>query len=150
MADGIVQLAPDSTGKKVDTSEITVGANTVERQRIVLADNSVASNFAGVDSTGNLTVKEISNTSVVTSLTGATTSTVLLAANSARRGFYITNEGTAGQILYVAFGTTASLTAYTEYLNPGDTLTPDPACYTGAINGIWSATGAFARITELT
>lgn len=38
MADGIIQVAPDSTGKKLDTSELTVGANTVERERIVWAD----------------------------------------------------------------------------------------------------------------
>ena len=48
MADGIVQLAPDSTGKKVDTSEITVGANTVERQRIALADGTTAAGIAVV------------------------------------------------------------------------------------------------------
>jgi hypothetical protein len=34
MADGIVQIAPDSTGKKVDVTELAVGANTIERQRI--------------------------------------------------------------------------------------------------------------------
>lgn len=50
MADGIVQVAPDSTGKKVDTSELTVGANTVERQRIVLASDSVATDIAAVTS----------------------------------------------------------------------------------------------------
>jgi len=50
MADGVIQVAPDSTGKKVDTSEITVGANTVERQRIVIASNSVATDIVGVGS----------------------------------------------------------------------------------------------------
>jgi hypothetical protein len=35
MADGLVQVPADSTGKKIDTSELTVGANTVERQRMV-------------------------------------------------------------------------------------------------------------------
>ncbi len=50
MADGIVQVAPDNTGKKVDTSELTVGANTVERQRIVIASDSVATDIAAVTS----------------------------------------------------------------------------------------------------
>lgn len=40
MSDGTVQVAPDSTGKIIDTSELTVGANTVERQRVVLADGT--------------------------------------------------------------------------------------------------------------
>lgn len=48
MADGIVQVAPDSTGKKIDSSELTVGANTVERQRIVIADDSTAASLAYV------------------------------------------------------------------------------------------------------
>lgn len=37
MADQYVQVAPDSTGKKIDNSELVVGANTVERQRIVVS-----------------------------------------------------------------------------------------------------------------
>lgn len=48
MTDGIVQVAPDSTGKKVDASELTVGANTVERQRIVLASDGTAAGLADV------------------------------------------------------------------------------------------------------
>ena len=48
MADGIVQLQADSTGKKVDTSELTVGANTVERQRINIADPASAAAIAAV------------------------------------------------------------------------------------------------------
>lgn len=40
MADGLVQVAPDSTGKKVDTTEIVVGANTVERQRVVISGST--------------------------------------------------------------------------------------------------------------
>jgi fructose-1,6-bisphosphatase/inositol monophosphatase family enzyme len=37
MADGVVQVAPDSTGKIVDCTELTVGIATVERQRVVIA-----------------------------------------------------------------------------------------------------------------
>lgn len=48
MANGIVQVAPDSTGKKVDTSELTVGTNTVERQRIVISDDATAAALAAV------------------------------------------------------------------------------------------------------
>jgi hypothetical protein len=48
MPDGIVQIQPDSTGKKVDVSELTVGSNTVERQRLVLADDADALGLAHV------------------------------------------------------------------------------------------------------
>jgi hypothetical protein len=57
MADGTVQVPPDGTGKKIDTSELTVGGNTVERQRVVIADSTNAANFATVDNSGNLQVK---------------------------------------------------------------------------------------------
>lgn len=50
MADGVVGLQPDSTGKKVDTSELIVGINTVERQRINIAD---ASNPIGLTAVTN-------------------------------------------------------------------------------------------------
>lgn len=39
MADQVVQVNADGSGKKIDVSEVTVGANTVERQRIVIGDD---------------------------------------------------------------------------------------------------------------
>lgn len=48
MANGIVQVPPDSTGKIIDTSELTVGSNTVERQRINLADPTTAAAIAAI------------------------------------------------------------------------------------------------------
>jgi hypothetical protein len=48
MANAIIQVPVDSTGKKVDTSELTVGVNTVERQRIVLSDDAAAAGLAAV------------------------------------------------------------------------------------------------------
>ena len=48
MADGVIQVAPDSTGKMVDVSELTVGSNTVERQRVVIGDPTTATSLADV------------------------------------------------------------------------------------------------------
>jgi hypothetical protein len=42
MSDGFVKVQPDSTGKIIDTTELTVGANTVERQRINIAGLTAA------------------------------------------------------------------------------------------------------------
>lgn len=66
MTDQYVGLQPDSSGKKIDTSELTVGANTVERQRIVVADPSVATGLAAVTAKGSqgafaLSVQELKN-----------------------------------------------------------------------------------------
>lgn len=51
MTDAYVQLAADGPGKKVDTSELAVGLNTVERQRIVVADPATAAALAAVKNT---------------------------------------------------------------------------------------------------
>jgi hypothetical protein len=40
VASSIVQVAPDSTGKKIATDQLVDGANTVEIQRVVLADDT--------------------------------------------------------------------------------------------------------------
>lgn len=42
MANAVVQVAPDSTGKKIQTFENTVGANIVEAQAVVLVDTAGA------------------------------------------------------------------------------------------------------------
>lgn len=48
MADDVIQLAPDGTGKKVDNSSLTVGANTVYRQRTNVASPSDPAGIAEV------------------------------------------------------------------------------------------------------
>lgn len=63
--DGTVGLAPDSTGKKVDTSELTVGAVTVERQRVVCADPSNASGLAPVSAQFGMGVNDAQNGDVL-------------------------------------------------------------------------------------
>lgn len=42
MSDGFTQLPPDSTGKKIDTEHLTIGANDVERQRVEIAGVAAA------------------------------------------------------------------------------------------------------------
>jgi hypothetical protein len=57
MSDSFVQVAPDSTGKKIDTSQLVDGANTVERQRVVLGDDVDVDMLARVDP-GGLATKD--------------------------------------------------------------------------------------------
>jgi hypothetical protein len=56
MTDGYVGLPADSVGKKADTSELTVGNYTVERQRINLADPAIAAGLQRVSTQGNAAV----------------------------------------------------------------------------------------------
>ena len=47
MTDGVVQVPVDSTGKKIDTSELTrADGQVVERQRIVLSSDALAGALA--------------------------------------------------------------------------------------------------------
>lgn len=48
MADAVFQTYPDSTGKMMDLTSLTVSANTVHRQRMNIADPSGAGNLAAV------------------------------------------------------------------------------------------------------
>ena len=59
MADGVVQVQPDSTGKKVDSSELARADGTlVERQRIVFADPDKLDAFARVTHAGEVQVRQ--------------------------------------------------------------------------------------------
>src|SRR5688572_16794278 len=98
MADGFVQVPPDSTGKKVDAEEITVGAQTVERQRIQVAGASAAEIAAVKNATPSVTeygvvTRPVPGTSNVTSTAYNATdaSTTALAANANRKGLLIQN-----------------------------------------------------------
>jgi len=55
MADSLIQVPPDSTGGKVDTTSLTVGANTVHRQRVNIT-GATATQIAPVDATFGLAV----------------------------------------------------------------------------------------------
>lgn len=86
-------------------------------------------------------------TAALTSVGASITSVSLLAANADRAGATFYNESTS--VLYLAYGATASATAYTVAIPAsGYYELPAPA-YTGAISGIWVAANGNARITEV-
>src|SRR6266567_860676 len=58
MTDQIVQLPLDGNGKKMDTSQLTVGANTVQRQRFNIADPLSPTNIATVFAPGEARVTQ--------------------------------------------------------------------------------------------
>jgi hypothetical protein len=89
-----------------------------------------------------------SSTSSLTFVAAVTSSTQLLAANTNRKKMMVHNESTA--VLYLAFGSTSSATAYTVQVPANSYFEmPVPPVYTGIIAGIWSSAIGNARITEL-
>lgn len=89
----------------------------------------------------------LSTTATITSVTNSLTTGVLLASNTARRGFMIFNDSIA--IVFVAFAATASTTAFSVKLQPGAEYEPG-IDYTGVISAISSAAVGACRITEFT
>lgn len=100
---------------------------------------------AAVDvATNNSTVA----TATQSSVTAAAADTVILVANTNRKGATIENDSTAALNLLLGSGT-SSATVRTLQIAAGGYYEV-PFGYTGAIKGIWtSATGA-ARVTEFT
>lgn len=150
MADGIVQVAPDSTGKKVRTFEITVGANTVEDQGVVICDPATAANVLAVNSDGSIDANiNTCGTGAFTNTASTITNVVAMVANNAnRKGLIIVNDGTGN--LFLKFGSVASTTSYTYKVGPGAIFEMPLPVYTGNIDGIADVANGTWRITELT
>ena len=135
MAESYSQIPPDSTGNKIRTETSTQGGNTVHQQVVTPANSDG-------------TLRDWPSTSAQTSVTAATSSTSILAANTARLGATVYNDSTA--ICYLLLGSgTASTTAYSVQLGPS-AYYEIPFGYRGAIKAIWSAVNGAARVTELT
>ena len=95
MANSFVQVPADSTGKKVDASSLDVGVDSVQRQRVILADNTGTSTYATILSAdpagteGGLVVRNVpSGIQGVSNVAGtALMGVVSLAAGTANIGF---------------------------------------------------------------
>lgn len=128
--------------------QISDGTSTATVRNLAAND---ALNVAIVDGSGNQITSfggsSPPSTATRSSVSAATSNTTLLASNASRKGATIVNDSVARMCL--ALGSSASLTDYTELLDPRGYYEV-PAGYTGIITGIWAyATGA-ARVTELT
>lgn len=91
-------------------------------------------------------VEVASSTSTPTTVASSATSVTLLSSNSNRKGATFWNESTAN--LFIEFGATATLIAFTAKLSPGGYYEV-PFHYTGVISGIWAAANGNALVREL-
>lgn len=88
-----------------------------------------------------------SSTSTPNSVTAATSSGTILAANSNRRGATIWNNSTAN--LYIDFDSVASTSDFALRISAGGYFEM-PFNYTGIISGVWDAVNGNALVRELT
>lgn len=57
MADSFIRVPPDSTGKLIDTSQITIGANDVQRERMIIGDNTTE-HYLAISAAGGALVEQ--------------------------------------------------------------------------------------------
>jgi hypothetical protein len=81
-----------------------------------------------------------------TSIAATAASEVLFNAEPQANGRMVFNDSTA--TLYLAFGPTASETAYTTQVAPGGLYEFPIPMYAGVVSGIWSAANGSARLTS--
>lgn len=88
------------------------------------------------------------NTATLANVSSSATSVQLFAQNLRAEGRTVKNESTA--VLYLKFGTTASVTSYTVDIPAGGFYEfPTRELYTGIVHGIWAAANGTARCTEI-
>lgn len=114
MADDVVQVAPDSTGKKIDNSSLTVGANTVYRQRTNISDPTTAAAIASVLNAAPggteyaLVVRAAGDVSIVGKTQTAASGTITTSSSVVGGA---TDYGTAGNVTVTFTGTYAGVNA---------------------------------------
>jgi hypothetical protein len=108
MADSFVQVAPDSTGKMVDTVSMTVGANTVQRQRVSIGDG-VNDNTSTIKAASTAAVA--TDTSLVVAINPNTPISILGLASAS------TSAGQTG-VIEMGWCTTANPTYVTAQSYP--------------------------------
>lgn len=93
-----------------------------------------------------MTVSTAADNATVSRVASSATVVTLAARNGGRRTLSIFNESTA--ILYLKYGSAASLTDYTVQVSAGAFYeTPQPG-YRGIVTGIWASANGFAQVTE--
>jgi len=155
MADKAFPITEQTAGTldNVDASTLTVGANTVMRQRINISDPTTAAAHAAVENANpgatdyGLVTRPIkqrgTKTTSNTAISVTTAATSIIAANTARKGLIITNNGTVPVYLGIAGVTTANGIP----LPAGASLTDDVT--TDAWYGIVASGTADVRVVEI-
>lgn len=129
----------------LDTGDIEIGA-------VEIKDGS-SDQRATVNGSGELLVAAtlaptVITASTVTRVASATSSHLLVAANSARKALYFYNDGNAQQ--FIKFGTTASTTDFSVRLTSQSFFEVPLPLYLGQIDVISSSTNGAVQVTELT
>lgn len=178
MGSNYIQLPPNSTGLKVDTSELTVSANTVQRENNTISDPSTAAAIAAVenaqpgssdyglvvrnvqgyvsapvrvDPTGT-TVQPVTIGRVSQAPASPTAATVGVTSASAVASNSsrtgLVLTNTSGNVISLGFGAAAVLSSGITLFPNGTFVMDQFTFYTGAINAIASVASSNLAIQE--
>jgi len=144
-------LSTDTGGRLRLVGAVADGAAAAGVNPVIVAgvDGAGDTQQLNVDTAGRLQVSTIdtpAGTGTSSNVAASATNVTILAANAARLGAIIVNDGNRN--LYAKFGATASTTSYTVKI-PANGYYEVPFGYTGIIDGIWDSANGSARITEL-
>ena len=134
-----VATAANQTTLGSQTTKINDGTNT--------AAVKAASTSAVAADPALAVAPRQAGTATLSNVGASVTSVTLLAANVARIGATVYNDSTA--LLYIKFGTTASVTSFTVRV-ASQGYYEVPFGYTGRIDGIWASANGSARVSEMT
>lgn len=156
MADSIIGvLQATSPDKKLDTTSLTVGANTVERERVQTAGSGAAelcdvkNAMPAVTAYGQVvrTLTPTVATATTASVAASATAVTLFASNTAALGRSIYNDSTS--VLFVKCGSAASNTSFkVRIASQGYFEFPTEPFYNGIVTGIWTTATGSARTEE--
>jgi len=140
--------AEDAAHTSGDTGVAVWGVRNDNAATTLTSANGDYSPFA-TDGTGTtFTRNSPANTAALTTVTSSATSTTLLAANPSRRLMTCYNASTSDA--YVKFGTTASTTSFSIFLQSLGSFSLNGEDYAGRIDIIWNSANGFAYVTETT
>ena len=163
MSDGIVQVAVDSTGKKIDCDELTVNSQTVERQRGTIADPTVAAAIARVVNasptseyglvtrnipSGTQTIQGVQDAATTGSIVAATTVVGPLAISS-RNVITVSIHGTYAGVVFIIEASDDGGTTYYPLMCMDNKTGQAGSTWTPGTNGVASYDAAVGGYTHI-
>ena len=142
MAEGTVQVAPDSTGKIIRTQEVTEGANTVEQQVVTIANSDGTLVDATTTTVSNFPASQAVTNAGLTNLDVAL-STRLKAADT------LAGVTTVGAVTSITDPVAVTGTFYQATQPVSGTVTADLAAGTNVIGHVIADSGSTTAVTAL-
>lgn len=93
-------------------------------------------------------VSQIATTPTTSNVASSATNVTLLSSNASAKSRSVFNEST--QVMYLKYGSTASVTSYTVQIGANTYFEFPQPTYTGQVDALWASANGSARITEVT